>query len=67
MEETWHKPAELAEKLQVSEQTVRLWVRGGKVRATKFGRFWRISGSEMQRVLVEGIPEEGEEEEEGNE
>lgn len=68
MNETWYTPSDLAERLKVSEQTVRLWVRAGKVRATKFGRFWRISGTEMERVLTEGVPEEGEEgEEEGEE
>lgn len=66
MNETWFTPNELADKLKISEQTVRLWVRQGKVKARKFGRAWRIPGAEVERVLEQGI-NEGENEDKAKE
>ncbi|MEM8919911.1 MAG: helix-turn-helix domain-containing protein, partial [Pseudomonadota bacterium] len=34
---------ETAAQLKVKESTIRTWIRGGKLRAIKFGREWRIA------------------------
>ena len=49
--------------MKVSSQTVRAWIREGKVKAVKFGRAWRISKTEVQRLVTEGVPEDGDESE----
>lgn len=48
---------EMADYLKVSSQTVRAWIRDGKVKAVKFGRSWRITDEELRRVVTEGVPE----------
>ncbi len=42
---------ELADKLKVSEQTIRLWIREGRLEAYKFGRAHRVPGPALQRFL----------------
>lgn len=42
---------ELAEKLKVSEQTIRLWIREGRLEAYKFGRAHRVPAEALQRFL----------------
>jgi excisionase family DNA binding protein len=44
---------ELAEYLKLSEQTIRLWIRQGKVKSFKFGRAHRIPVDEVQRLLAD--------------
>jgi excisionase family DNA binding protein len=44
---------ELANLLKVSDQTVRLWIRSGKVQSTKFGRGHRIPASEVDRLMTQ--------------
>lgn len=56
---------ELAEYLKLSEQTIRLWIRSGKVKSYKFGRAHRIPIDEVRRLLDEAQraasePNEGE-------
>lgn len=49
---------EVARLIRVSEQTVRLWIREGKLPARRFGRNWRIPTADVQRILAEGLPDE---------
>ncbi|XSG76187.1 helix-turn-helix domain-containing protein [Herpetosiphon llansteffanensis] len=48
---------ELAEYLKLSEQTIRLWIKQGKVKSYKFGRAHRIPIEEVQRFLEEARKE----------
>jgi len=46
--------AEVAERLRLGEETVRRWLRQGKLRGTKLGPTsagYRIPESEVQRIL----------------
>jgi excisionase family DNA binding protein len=42
---------ELSDKLKVSEQTIRMWIREGRIEAYKFGRAHRVPASALQRFL----------------
>ena len=46
---------EVAERLQVHPETVRRWLRDGKLQGTRLGRRagWRITEAEYQRFLVD--------------
>ncbi|MCL5105298.1 MAG: helix-turn-helix domain-containing protein [Armatimonadetes bacterium] len=41
-----------AEKLQVRPNTVREWLKKGRIPGWKFGRFYRISEDELQLILA---------------
>lgn len=43
-----------AERLMVSEQTVRMWLRDGLLRGTKIGRgrIWRVKEEDIQTFLL---------------
>jgi excisionase family DNA binding protein len=42
---------DVAERLQVSDRTVRRWVKDGKLAAYKPGREWRIRPSDLEEFL----------------
>lgn len=42
---------ELAERLKVSEATVRHWIRNGDLRAIDIGKGWRIGDSDLEAFL----------------
>jgi excisionase family DNA binding protein len=42
---------DVAERLQVSDRTVRRWVKDGKLDAYKPGREWRIRPSDLEDFL----------------
>jgi|SRR5271165_4123842 len=45
--------ADVARLLSVTEPTVRIWIKDGKLRAQRAGaRFWRIRQSEVDRMLA---------------
>jgi excisionase family DNA binding protein len=45
--------ADVARLLSVTEPTVRVWIKEGKLRAQRAGaRFWRIRQSEVDRMLT---------------
>jgi excisionase family DNA binding protein len=50
----WLTPEQVGEELQVHPATVRLWIRTGRLRATRVGRSWRVRRSEIDRVLASG-------------
>ena len=47
---------EVAAKLKLNPETVRRWLREGRLRGVKFGRRggYRVSEAEVQRLLAEG-------------
>ena len=46
--------ADVARLLSVTEPTIRVWIKDGKLRAQRAGaRFWRIRQSEVDRMLSE--------------
>jgi excisionase family DNA binding protein len=42
---------ELAERLEVSEATVRQWIKAGELRAIDIGKGWRIADTDLDRFL----------------
>ncbi len=46
--------AEAARTLGMCEATVRTMVKDGRIRAIRFGRLWRISQAEMERLVAHG-------------
>jgi excisionase family DNA binding protein len=42
---------ELAERLEVSEATVRQWIKTGALRAIDIGKGWRIANTDLERFL----------------
>lgn len=42
---------ELAERLEVSEATVRHWIKSGELRAIDIGKGWRISNTDLEHFL----------------
>lgn len=49
----FYSPQEVADLLEVKVLTVYRWIRAGKLKAVKIGR-WKISETELQRLLTEG-------------
>lgn len=45
---------EFAESVGVTQLTVNRWLHAGKIDGKKFGRFWRIHRSELEKVLPQG-------------
>ncbi len=57
MDESWYTVNEVAEHLKINPETIRVWLRHGRLRGVKIagGRVgWRIPDSELQRVLTQG-------------
>lgn len=54
-EQDYMTAEELADRLHVHLETVRRWCRLRKIKAVRIGRGYRISESEYQRILEEGI------------
>jgi excisionase family DNA binding protein len=50
----YHSPEEIANMFNLQAQTVRLWIRQGKLKAVKLGGLWRISEEELQRFVEAG-------------
>ena len=48
-----YTPEEVAERLQLSEQTVRRWLREEKLKGVKLGSKWRIRERDIQELLEE--------------
>lgn len=49
--ETYYTPKEIAKKLKLNIGTVYKWIREGRLKAVKLGDVWRISESELNRLL----------------
>src|SRR5690606_35291515 len=44
-------PAQVADRLQLTEQTVYDWLRSGKIEGVKLGRLWRITEEHLEDFL----------------
>ncbi|NNG04639.1 MAG: helix-turn-helix domain-containing protein [Inquilinus sp.] len=44
---------DVADKLQVKEATVRVWIRDRHLRAVKFGKEWRVVVVDLERFIEE--------------
>ena len=44
-------PDEFAKIVEVRIETVRIWLKNGKIEGKKFGRKWRISKEELKKIL----------------
>ncbi len=53
MDTRYLTPAQVAERLQVTEFTVYKWLRAGELRSVKLGRLWRISEGDLAEFLGE--------------
>lgn len=53
-------PKAVAERLEVSPDTVRIWLRRGLLKGVKVGggRLWRISESEINEFVKNGFQEQ---------
>ncbi len=49
--EKYYKPEEVAENLKVHIKTIYNWIKNGTLKAVKIGQVWRISESELKRLL----------------
>ncbi len=47
-------PTDVANRLQVHERTVTVWLRKGHLRGFKVGKEWRISSDDLQAFLEAG-------------
>jgi excisionase family DNA binding protein len=50
-------PEQVAERLQVSEYTAVKWMRQGRIKARKLGKFWRVKPEDLE-AFIEGGTEE---------
>jgi excisionase family DNA binding protein len=46
-------PADVAEQLQVEVSTVQGWLRTGRLKGIKLGRYWRIRPEAVEELLAE--------------
>lgn len=53
--EVMHAPSALAKAAGISEKTVGRLLRSGRIKGVKIGGNWRISDTEVRRVLTEGV------------
>ena len=51
MQEEWLTLEEVAQKLRLKHDTMRKWIKTGKLRAQKVGRRWLVHISEIDRHL----------------
>ena len=54
MMEEFLTPREVAESLKVSTQTVKVWIKGEKLKAVKVGHSWRIRKTDLDEFLKKG-------------
>jgi excisionase family DNA binding protein len=45
-------PEEVAQALRLDDETIRIWLREGKLKGIKVGRVWRISEEELKAFLA---------------
>ena len=58
MNEKLYRTREVAELLNISVSGVKKWIKEGKIRAIRVGRFWMIPESEVKRILLGIKPSE---------
>ena len=58
LEERLFSVAEVAERLGMSKYTISDWIKAGRLKATRIGRFWRIRESDLEAFIVNPPPME---------
>lgn len=61
MVDEYYTVRELATKFKVTEQAIHNWIKAGKIASIKLGRARRIPAAEVERLVREGISEDGRE------
>ena len=61
MSTQWLKVEDIARELDLHVNTVRGWIRDGKLKATRFGRDYRIKREDYERFIEEHYNTEDEE------
>lgn len=51
MSEILYTVEQIADKLQVDLETVRIWLRAGKLKGIKVGRLWRVRERDLEVFL----------------
>lgn len=46
-----YTPEQVAEMLSITERTILIWLRAGKMRGVKVGRLWRIREQDLEEFL----------------
>jgi len=57
--ENYYTPKEISAKLKLNIRTIYKWIREGRINAVKLGDVWRISESELNRLLAGGQGDRG--------
>lgn len=57
--EGWMTLAEIAEHLQVRQETIHRWIRGKDMPAHRVGRMWRFKASEVDAWVESGDAAKG--------
>jgi excisionase family DNA binding protein len=60
MSETYFSVEQIAQMLHIHKKTIQRYIREGKIRATKIGKSWRVSGHDLTR-FTEGHSKDTEE------
>lgn len=50
-EEKYYSPNDIAKKFNIKADTIRKWIKQGKLRAIKLGDIWRISETALQDFI----------------
>ena len=50
-EKSFYRVREAAELLDVCEESIRAWLKTGRLKGKKFGRIWRISKESVHEIL----------------
>ena len=48
---TYYSPEDIANNFNIKADTVRKWIRDGKLKAVKLGRMWRVSENSLQEFI----------------
>lgn len=51
MEEKLLTPDQVAEQCQVKKRTVLVWLKDGKLKGVKLGKFWRVKETDLQEFI----------------
>jgi excisionase family DNA binding protein len=51
LEERLFSPEEVAERLGMSRYTIGEWLRSGRLKGRRIGRFWRVKESDLQAFI----------------
>ena len=55
----WLTVEEIAQELKMHVDTVRGWIREGKLKGAKFGRDYRIRREDYEKFIREHFPDDG--------